>query len=88
MKEIKCYTCKSRNLDPVPEDLPCVDCWNEMDYVNYEPKTTEELKKQFEDRRWDLLDWLNSAREIDDEVLTISDEMESILNELKERKTK
>ena len=49
-------------------------------------KTTEELKQMFEDRRWNLLDWLNSAREIDDDILAISDEMELILNELKERK--
>jgi len=40
IKEIKCYTCKYRNLDPVPEDLPCVDCWNEMNYVNYEKDET------------------------------------------------
>jgi len=68
MKEIKCYTCKNRNLDPVPDDLPCVDCWNEMDYVNYESKTLEELKKDLEDNRLIILDWLNSGRECDDEM--------------------
>ena len=51
-------------------------------------KTIEELKKEFEDRRWGLLDWLNSAREYDEEVQKVSDEMELILKELKEREIK
>ena len=88
MKEIKCYTCKNKNLDPVPDDLPCVDCWNELSYVNYEPETLEKLKKEFDDKKWDLLDWLNSARKPDDELMKLTDEMEAILKEIEERETK
>jgi len=88
MKEIKCYTCKNKNLDPVPDDLPCVDCWNELSYVNYESETLEKLKKEFDDKKWELLDWLNSARDPDDELMKLTDEMEAILKEIEERETK
>lgn len=47
-------------------------------------KTKEQLKEEFESRRWDLLDWLNSGEDYNDEIIAIVDEMELILQKIKE----
>ena len=83
MKEIKCYTCKYKNLDPVPEDLPCVDCWNEMDYVSYEPKTIEELKQILKDKKKIFSDWMDTnEEEMPDEIEKLVYEGETIVMEI------
>jgi hypothetical protein len=51
-------------------------------------KTLEELKEMLNQKRWELLDWLNSPRDYDDEIQKVADEMELIENEIKERNKK
>jgi len=48
-------------------------------------KRLEQLEKMLEDRRWDLLYCLNSGRGYNREVELLSDEMEMIIEKIKER---
>lgn len=54
-------------------------------------KRLEQLEMMLDNRRWELLDWLNSGRCYNREVELLGDEMDMIINkinELKERETK
>lgn len=48
-------------------------------------KSLKELEEMVEERKWILLDWLNSGEEYD-EIKSVADETELILIEIEERK--
>lgn len=51
-------------------------------------KSLEELEKMVDDRKWLLIDWLNSGNELTDDIKAIADETELILIEIEMRKSK